>query len=430
MLALMLIGVTAINVTERYDPESIFADKQILFASVGIIAFVVATVLPYQKIGRWAYPLFAATLVVLLILAGAKVFHHSSILLPAIRGSHRWINLGFINFQPSELAKLTYIILLAWYFRYGSHYRKLSGLVVPLVLTFVPMCLILIEPDLGTSLLFLPTLYFMLFMAGAKLKHLLGIVTIATVLIFIPVPRKVPQTWSAEEVEDRALLAYGGRAFEVGQDKYLVSAAPLSLMAHHQIQRVEGWFAVLGLLGNDDETAELTKKIAMNEGYQLNRSMMILGAGGLAGNTLGKEAEPFFGIPDDHTDFIFAVIAGHWGFLGCLAVLFLYAVIFVFGIEIAAITNDAFGRLLAVGVLTLLFSQLFINVGMTMGLMPITGMTMPFISYGGSSLVINCAALGLLVNVGQRRPILLGRRPFEYGQKKEKPPAPYGPLAK
>ena len=108
--------------------------------------------------------------------------------------------------------------------------------------------------------------------------------------------------------------------------------------------------------------------------------------------------------------------------------LFCYAVIFVFGVEIAVITYDPFARLLAVGVLALLFSQILINVGMTMGLTPITGMTLPLVSYGGSSLVVNCAALGLLVNVGQRRPILLGKRPFEFGERKEKPPAPYGPL--
>lgn len=125
-------------------------------------------------------------------------------------------------------------------------------------------------------------------------------------------------------------------------------------------------------------------------------------------------------LPFEHTDFIFSVIGGRWGFLGCLVVLGMYAVILVFGIEIATITYDPFGRLLAVGVLGLLLSQIFINVGMAMGLMPITGMTLPLVSYGGTSIVVNCAALGLLVNVGQRRPILLAPHPFEYGERREK----------
>ena len=124
-----------------------------------------------------------------------------------------------------------------------------------------------------------------------------------------------------------------------------------------------------------------------------------------------------------------AVVGGRWGQIECVAVLLCYGVIFIFGVEIGVRPYDPFGRLLAVGVMALLFSQLFINVGMTMGLMPITGMTLPFISYGGSSLVVNCLALGLLVNVGQRRPMLLSKRPFEYGEKKEKPPSPYGPFS-
>jgi len=112
-----------------------------------------------------------------------------------------------------------------------------------------------------------------------------------------------------------------------------------------------------------------------------------------------------------------------------LAVLVLYAVIVVFGLEIAVITADPFGRLLAIGVVVLLVGQVVINMGMAMGLMPITGMTLPLVSYGGSSLVMNCAALGLLVNVGQRRPIMLGRKPFEYGEPADKPHA-YEPIAK
>jgi cell division protein FtsW (lipid II flippase) len=144
---------------------------------------------------------------------------------------------------------------------------------------------------------------------------------------------------------------------------------------------------------------------------------MVIGAGRLRGYGDWNDGEMYFQmLPEDHTDFIFSVVAGRWGFLGCLGALLLYGVIFLFGAEIAVITHDPFGRLLAVGVLALLFSQIVINVGMTMGLMPVTGMTLPLVSYGGSSLVMNCAALGLLVNVGQRRPILLAPKPFEHGE--------------
>ena len=405
MLALMGIGFMAISASERADPTMHgFASKQAVFACVGLLAFVAVTIVPYQVAGRLAYPLFAITLAILVLV----------LMLPPIRGSRRWINLGIIALQPSELAKISFIILLAWYLRMGGHYRKLLGLAVPFVLTFVPMGLVLIEPDLGTSLLFLPTLYIMLFLAGAKLRHLLGIVALATVLLLLPVPHTLPGDMPSSQRLDHEALAYwcdrdSGRA---------ISAASLVKMKGHQISRIVGW------LRQDDP------RVVQGKGYQLALSKMVLGAGCLTGQGQDSLANEYFRmLPEDHTDFIFSVIGGQWGLAGCVGVLLCYVLIFISGVEIAVGTYDPFGRLLAVGVMALLFSQLFINAGMTMGLMPITGMTLPLVSYGGSSLVVNCAALGLLVNVGQRRPILLGKRPFEFGEKKEKPPAPYGPFS-
>ncbi len=404
MIALMILGVLAIDASEQADPHMRgFARKQTIFACVALGAFVAATVIPYTVIGRLAYPLFAVTLGLLVLV----------LFLPETRNSHRWIDLRIVKVQPSEIAKLSFIVLLAWYLRMGDHYRRLRGLAVPFVLTFIPMGLVLVEPDLGTALLFLPTLYFMLFMAGAKLRHLLGIVAVATVLLLMPIPHKLPASMSAGEMLDREALAYWGDH----KSGRLVSAAPLVKMKRHQVSRILGW------LRQDQQ------RVIQGVGYQLHQSKMVLGSGQLAGQGPDSPLYEYFRmLPDDHTDFIFSVVGGRWGLVGCLGVLLCYAIIFVFGVEIAVITYDAFGRLLAVGVLALLLTQIFINVGMTMGLMPITGMTLPLVSYGGSSLVVNGAALGLLVNVGQRRPILLSRRPFEFGRKKDKPPAPYGPL--
>jgi len=405
MLVLMGIGLMAISASEQADPTiQGYAAKQTVFAAVAVLAFVGTTLVSYQVVGRFAYSLFAVTLAMLVLV----------LLLPAIRGSRRWIDLGVVALQPSELAKLSFIILLAWYLRMGDHYRKLLGLAVPFVLTFVPMGLILIEPDLGTSLLFLPTLYIMLFMAGAKLRHLLGIVGLATVLLLLPVPHKLPEAMKSSERLDREALAYWCD-HDTGQ---AVSAIPLVKMKRHQVSRIVGW------LRQDQQ------RVIQGTGYQLHQSKMVLGAGCLTGQQQDSLVHEYFRmLPDDHTDFIFSVVGGQWGLVGCVAVLLCYGVIFIFGVEIAVSTYDPFGRLLAVGVMALLFSQLFINIGMTMGLMPITGMTLPLISYGGSSLVVNCLALGLLVNVGQRRPILLAKRPFEFGRKKEKLPSPYGPFS-
>lgn len=386
MVTLIVIGVSAIRVAE---PE--LARTQMAFAGVAMAVFVVMTLVPYQRLGRWAYPICALSLGLLVL-----VFF-----LPDNKGSHRWIDLRVAKFQPSELAKIAYVIMLAWYLRFGDHYRRLIGLAVPFVLTLIPMMLVLKEPDLGTALLFLPTLYFMLFMAGARLRHLLGIVAMGTVLIFVPVPQHARSHAEAVEAQTREALAYWTHTDAAGE-KVNWTAASLAAMEWHQIKRIDGW-----LRQNDPG-------VMRNRAYQVSLSKLRLGLGGWAGQGADPDSGGRFKMPEDHTDFIFSVVGGEWGFLGAAAVLMLYGIIFLFGLEIATGTDDPFGRLLAVGVLALLFSQVTINIGVTMGLMPVTGMTLPFVSYGGSSLVVNCMALGLLVNVGQNDTISLARRPFEH----------------
>jgi len=429
--ALVIIGVLTIHTSEMsgYRQER-YTQRQIIFACIGAGVFWLSTIVPYQRVGRHAYLIFGVTLVLLVVV----LFLHP------IRFSRRWIVLfGPVRFQPAEAAKLAFVILLAWYLRFGDHYRRLKGLIIPFVLTFVPMGLILKEPDLGTSLVFVPTLYVMLFMAGAKLRHLLGIVAVATAVLLLPIPWRVPPppdaTGQSREQANQAAfprrmavaeynrsvrthmaVAYG--SFEVAGVRYAVLAAPLLVIESHQLERIEGW-----LRQNDPD-------VVRNIGLQLSRSKMTLGSGRWRGWGRWHKEHVFFNmLAEDHTDFIFSVIGGRWGLLGCGAVLFLYVVIVIFGLEIASITADPFGRLLAIGVLVLLVGQVVINVGMAMGIMPITGMTLPLVSYGGSSLLVNCAALGLLVNVGQRRPISLSRKPFEYGKPVDKPHA-YEPIVK
>lgn len=411
MIALMTVGVLAIQVAE--DAEGSlrgFAEKQMLFAAIGIVVFFVCFAVPYQRIGQMAYGFFAFSLLLLLIMAVARFTHHDSKLLPAINGAHRWIYMGVFNLQPSELAKLAQILLLAWYLRLGSHYRKLTGLSVPFILTFIPLFLILIEPDLGTSLLLLPVLFTMLFMAGAKMSHLGGIILCAVIVVFLPIPANTADMGD-KELESRKATAY----WVSPSGDVIISAAPLAIMEFHQLQRIDGW-----LRQNDPE-------IEKNKAFQLSRSKITLGSGQFSGRGDWEDADFYFRtLPEDHTDFIFSVIGGQWGFVGCCGVLLLYIVIIVLGVEIAASTDEPFGRLLAIGVISLFVSQIVINVCMTMGLLPITGMTLPLLSYGGSSLLVNCAALGLLVNVANRKPILLSRKPFEH--KDDYGVAPYRPL--
>lgn len=415
MLGLISVGICGIYMASGGSGG--LAQKQMIFAALGLGVFFVVSMIPYQRFGSMAYVLFGLTLVALVL-----VFIHTPLTMPR-KGAHRWIGVQELSIQPSEVAKITYIILLAWYLRRGDNYRKLRGLILPFVLTFVPMGLILVEPDLGTSLLFLPTLYVMLYLAGAKVSHLLGIVALGTILVVVPVVTPAGYCLRRHgelkpgEINDRKMLAYWNFAGKDGKE-YSVSALPIVLLEQHQISRIVGW------------KFQDLPSVARDKGYQAMWSKIILGSGQMTGQEDWTEPGSYYRwLPENHTDFIFSVVGGQWGFVGCITVLLLYLVIFVFGVEIATLTYDAFGRLLAVGVLALLFTQLALNLCVAMGVMPVTGMTLPFLSYGGSSLLVNCAAIGLLVNIGQNRPILLGQRPFEHGDKREKPPSPYSPLA-
>lgn len=430
MAALMVIGLMALQQAERVDPgiEGV-TQRQAVFAVLSLGAFIIGSAVPYRRFGQASVVLSAVTLGLLLV-----VF-----LFPGRQGSHRWIYIPpfrAVTLQPSELAKVVYIIALAWYLRYRSNYRRLVGLIVPFLITLVPMALILMEPDLGTALLLLPTLLVMLFLAGAKLSHLGVIVLLGLLAIFAPVPRAVASDTFAP-VRHRFVVRALGPVRFYSVDKSLpwrqrprtpiaycrfslgdgrpYDLKPLSLVVMesrssgaYQLRRVEGW------LRRDDPG------VRRDTGMQQHQSIMILGAGRTWGTGADEGAGAYFRmLPADHTDFIYSVIGGRWGFFGCAAVLVLYAIIFLFGADVAASTADPFGRLLAGGVMALLVAQIFINISVTVGLMPVTGMTLPLISYGGSSLLVNCAALGLLVNVGRHRLVQLGRRPFEFDESEE-----------
>ncbi len=426
MAALMTISVLSVHLAEQVDGSLAgFAVKQAVFACVAAVGFVAASAVHYQRIGRAGYLLAAVTLGLLV-----AVFAF-----PAVNGSHRWIPVpGVAKFQPSELAKLVTIITLAWYLRYRKNTRRLGGLVAPFVMTLVPLALILAEPDLGTALLLLPTLMAMLLLAGARVRHFLVIVGLGAGVVLWPVPRGVDGE-SFDRQRDRFVASRVGPVTVYAVDERLgwwdrpvvpiaycrvrigdgrpYDIQPLSLWfmerrgrGSYQVQRISGW------LRQGDP------RIRAGTGYQQYWSTMILGSGQWVGRGTWRSTHAYFSmLPDDHTDFIFAVIGGQWGFVGCATVLALYGVIFLFGADVAASTRDPFGRLLAAGVLALLAAQIFINIGMTTGLMPVTGMTLPMISYGGSSLLVNGVALGLLVNVGRHRPRSLAPIPFEFDDK-------------
>jgi len=360
--------------------------KQAMFAVVGLAGFIAINSINYRRLGSISYWIFAGVLVLLVILLVSKYV----IVLPfakPIHGTYRWISFSvggrtLPSIQPSEFCKLAYILALAWYLRYRSNYRNFKALIGPFALTLLPMVLILPEPDLGTVLLMMPILFIMLFVAGAKVKHLLLIILMAILVS--------PMLWYK-------------------MNRYQRTRISSVILQNAWFREKAERHPTLGkfLVGSEFTTREWRN----DWGYQLIRSKYAIASGGINGaKGYGYRRGPFIKynfLPERDNDFIFAVIAHQWGFWGCLGLLGLYVLVISCGLEIAANNTDPFGRLLAIGIVAMFVVEVIINVGMTVGLMPITGLTLPFVSYGGSSLLICMTSVGLLNNIGRCRPFSL-----------------------
>jgi cell division protein FtsW (lipid II flippase) len=353
---LLAVGLSAIGRGDELAGGGETAAKQLVWAGLGAIVLVGAAAVPYR---RWIGVGGPLLVVVVLLLVGVFFF-------TARNGSRRWVPLGLFYFQPSEVAKIAFILTLASYLRFRENFRTLPGLVPPFLIALVPMGLILVEPDLGTSLLFLPVLGAMLFAAGARPRHLALVGLMGVALL--------PVLWGH--------------------------------MGAYQKARVVAVF-----------TQRDTGPPPKGDGYHLHQSKRVLALGGTWGSEItGMQSDdPLdYHLPAGRTDFIFCLVGERWGFVGCAATLGLYMLLFQRGIAAAIATREPFGRLLAVGVTTLIATQVVINTAMTVGLMPITGITLPLLSYGGSSLLSTMAAIGLVVNVALRPGYDVGPMPFRW----------------
>ena len=394
---LVMLGIASIYVTDthyvRGDDGPRNAAKQCVFVLASVLLSIGVLKIGYQAISRHAYAIFLVAFIALVPLFVAKLLHVDfGGLMKPINGAYRWIRLPGFQLQPSEFMKVAYLIALAWYLRYRKNYRRFGGLLIPFVGSALPLALILVEPDLGTVLLLLPVLFAMLFMAGARISHLLIIVMAAVAA--------APLVWGQIK----------------GYQRMRVTAVLLQSDRLRQvvIDNPDGYPA---LVTSKRQAIEW----AASSGYQLVHSKNAVGSGGLLGFGWGDGVyvnNPL--LPDRHNDFVLSIIGHQWGLLGCLLVLVCYAVIVLVGARVASVTPDPFARLLVVGVVVLIATQVLINVGMTVGLMPITGMTLPFVSYGGSSLMTNFIAVALLISVSQRRPFLLSTKPFEFARRRKK----------
>lgn len=385
---LALLGV--VSIYGIYGAESVragrpmFTIKQMLFLGVSAGAIVVILKIGYRRIARYAYPIVLLAVALLVPLTVAKMLgiEFGGLLSPR-RNVYRWISLPGFQLQPSEFMKLAYILGLAHYLRFRKNYRQFSGLLLPFGLTMIPLGLILTEPDLGTALLMMPVLFVMLFLAGAHLKHLALIALVGVVCVPI-----VAKPYQLARITTLLMQSESFRE-QVTEDPQRYAFLRLDQ------QSVANW--------------------RQGNGWQLIHSKAALGSGGVLGQGWGEGTYVDYGfLPDRHNDFVFSLVGLQFGLLGCLVILGCFAAIIMAGATIATATTEPEGRLLAVGVIALLAAQVTINIGMTVGLMPITGMTLPFVSYGGSSLLANAMAIALLISVSQDRPFLLSPKPFEF----------------
>jgi len=335
-LTLSAFGILAVYVasTEAHQANAM---NQAFGFVLGAVGAVPLALIDYRFWRRYLRPIYGLVLLMLLavLLMGA-----------AAGGAQRWVDIGPVQVQPSEFAKLGMVIVLAGYFAekaVGEHTVFLKALGV----FAVPALLVFMQPDLGTALVFGAVFVAMAYIAGAKLIQFAGLVAAGVVAA--------------------------------------VLAVKLKILEEYQVARLTAFMS-------PDGTTDV--------GYQVAQSKMAIGSGGLTGKGLDAQTLANLGfLPEDHTDFIFSNLAERVGFVGSIVLIALFFLLVWRILHVATISRDRFGVLIAVGVATVFLFHVFVNVGMTMGIMPVTGIPLPFISYGRSNLVVSVLSLGLLQSI-------------------------------
>jgi rod shape determining protein RodA len=369
--AAFIYSATMVNESARLAPlikQTWF--RQVIWYVAGTGAAVGLCFLDYRIFARWALVFYWGSILLLI-----------AVLIPGIGSTHgwgarRWIDLGFFNLQPSEVGKLGMILAMASFLsRPAEELRQIRNFWKPIGMIVLPFVLILKEPDLGSAMVLFPTGFMMMLCAGTPKKYLIRLVAggaIAVSLLLVDILFSPPGWWQIklEDYQKQRLLVYFGVDFAPK------NATPEQKRKAQDLQR--------------------------QKSYQVNQAMISVGTGGFWGKGWGQGTQTslaFLPPGAAHNDFIFSVIAEEKGFVGSITVLTLYGVILFSGIRIAGQARDRLGKLLAVGVVTLLFSHVFVNIGMNIRIVPVTGIPLPLLSYGGSSVLTSLIAMGMLQNV-------------------------------
>lgn len=372
-LLLVLLGLASIYSARLDDDGGALVLRQLAFVFAGALGGWLLARVGVLKLSRHAFELYA---VGLLVLAAMPL-----LLTPDRHGTVRWVPLpmGF-KLQPSEFVKLSLVFVLARHLQHAGVTNTLRSYLAPLLLTVLPWFLIMRQPDLGSSLVLLPVLLAMVVVSGARPRHVLLVALMAGVLApaayFVP---GVLKPYQKERID--AYFASPSALLEDVQEKYAQGDA-------------EGARASRAELG----------KLRRGANYQQFHSIMAVGSGGLtgAGWTHGVQNRADL-LPHRHTDFIFAVVGEEFGLTGGLLVLLLHGALAAAILGVAYRTREPFGRLVCVGVATLMGGQALINVAIATGMLPVTGLTLPLVSYGGSSMLATLLALACVLDISRRR---------------------------
>ena len=349
LVAYGLWAIAGITQNDVAGNSNLFVVRQAVFAAVGVVGLVGASLIDPDVYRRYHRPIYVGTTGLMLFVFLAA---------PLTRGSRRWIDLGFFRFQPSEFGKLLFVLALAGFLaQNGRRLGEARTTLATIGLAALPIMLVFIQPDFGTALVYAAALAAVLFVAGTRWTHLAALGTIAllgslTILWFLP-------------------------------------SAGVHLLKPYQQERL------VGFTNPSSDPSGAT--------YNANQSRIAVGAGGVRGRGVqGATQTRLDYLPEHATDFVFASFAEQRGFVGASVLLLLYLLVVWRGLRIVALARDSFMAIAAGGIVIAFLFQVFVNVGMTMGIAPITGIPLPFVSVGGSSMIANLTAIGVLLAIHAR----------------------------
>lgn len=416
-LSLVVIGVLFIYSSGVTSSGEVFSReylRQIIWASTGLVLLVTVSILDYNVVKEWTPYIYV---VVFLLVASTLVIGR------VVNGARAWIGIGELGVQPSEFMKLASVLLLALYLeRVGSNIKTVRYLALALLICILPVGVIMLQPDLGTALVFFPIFLVMTYLAGAKLRHLFFLVLTGglTILFSIlpawqtyihgsQIPALMvfmrPHLLTYAMVGLGVVLAIAGLGLLVLKRRYFywiayfISIVMLSLVASLVVRAFLKDYQIMRLIVFLDPYVD-----PRGAGWNIIQSVTAVGSGGLSGKGFlqGTQSHYQF-LPQQSTDFIFSILAEEWGFLGALLVFACFLVIFLRGLYIVGSAKDRFASFAGSGIIAMLFFHVVVNVGMAIGIMPITGIPLFFLSYGGSSLWTAMIGVGILMSIYQHR---------------------------